>query len=808
MLYKDRSYAVTAFLTLAVCIGANTAIFTIVHSILLKPLPVPDSDRILLMSNEYPNMGSAAWTNSAAPDYYDRLRSMNVYEEQAMYDTTLLQLDIHGSQEIIQGVEATPSLFRLLKVPPAAGRIFDESEGQSGNELKVILSYGLWQQLYGGNPAVIGQQIRMGARLRTIVGVMPAGFQFVYPEARFWTPLVFTDQQKSDDSRHQNGWSNIGRLKPGATIAQAQQQLNALNAANLDRFPQYKQLLVNAGFFTRVGRLQDSLVRSIRSTLYLLWGGAAFVLLIGAVNIANLALARSNVRIRDFSTRLAIGASAMQLVRQLFIESVLLALAGGVAGIVSGFGILRALNSIGLDRLPRSDEIHVDLTVVVAGVAVSVIAGILIAMVPVAHLLKVNLSAVLQEDSRTGTQGRKARTIRHVLVVAQVAFAFVLLIGSALLVASFQNLLASDPGFKSKSVLTAGFWISDTRYPDDAAVRRFTSRLLEAIRGIPAVSNAGATTNLPLSGRHNDEVVMAEGYQMQPGESVVNPTEIVVTPGYFETMGTPLIRGRLFTDHDNETALHAVIVDERLARKFWPGADPIGKRIYVPADTNHLIPDEHTEWLTVAGVVREVRFEDLAHTKTFGAIYLPADQHVQRGLSLVVKATGDSAAAVQSLRTKAKELDPEMLLNFVQPMDEYVASSLMPRRATMLLATSFGIVSLLLAAVGIYGVLSFLVTQRFREIGIRIALGGTPGRIFTLILREGLVLLAVGLMLGLLGTSMLEEVLKNEVYGLAVMDPVVIGGVALMFGAIAMLACSIPARRATQVDAVTVLTLR
>src|SRR5262249_7758336 len=229
---------------------------------------------------------------------------------------------------------------------------------------------------------------------------------------------------------------------------------------------------------------------------------------------------------------------------------------------------------------------------------------------------------------------------------------------------------------------------------------------------------------------------------------------------------------------------------------------------YVPADTNHLGPDEHTEWLTVAGVVREVRFEDLAHTKTFGAIYLPAAQHVQRGLSLVVKATGDSAAAVQSLRTTAKELDPEMLLNFVQPMDEYVASSLMPRRATMLLATSFGIVSLLLAAVGIYGVLAFLVTQRFREIGIRIALGGTPGRIFTLILREGLVLLAVGLMLGLLGTSMLEEVLKNEVYGLSVMDPVVIGGVALMFGVIAMLACSIPARRATQVDAVTVLTLR
>ena len=312
MLWKERSYALTAILTLVVCIGANTAIFTIVHSVLLKPLAVPDSDRILQMSNQYPKMGSTIFTGSGVPDYYDRLRGMSVYEEQALYDHAGRVFYIDGSPESIQGMEATPSLFRLLKVQPIHGRIFDESEGQAGNDLKVILSYGLWQQRYGGDPGVIGRQIRMGGFFRTIVGVMPRDFQFVDPRTRFWIPLTFTEQQKSDDARHNNPWTNIGRLKPGATIQQAQQQVNAINAANLERFPQYKQLLINSGFHTSVDRLLDVLVRSVRGTLYLLWGSAAFVLLIGAANLANLALARSNVRLREISTRLAIGASRVR----------------------------------------------------------------------------------------------------------------------------------------------------------------------------------------------------------------------------------------------------------------------------------------------------------------------------------------------------------------------------------------------------------------------------------------------------------------------------------------------------------------
>ncbi|PYS30001.1 MAG: hypothetical protein DMG11_06905, partial [Acidobacteria bacterium] len=708
LLWKDRGYAATAIITLAVCIGANTAIFTIVNSVLLKPLPVPESGRILLMSNQYPNSGTgvAVFTNSGVPDYYDRLRDLKVYEEQAMYNGTNLSIDIDGSPELIRGMAATPSLFRLLKVPPVQGRIFDDTEGEIGSEQKVILSYGLWQQLYGARPDAVGQQIRLGGRPFAIVGVMPRDFEFADPQARFWVPLAFTAEQKSDDNRHSNSWYNVGRLKPGATIQQAQDQVSALNAANLERFPQYKQLLINAGFHTRVERLQDMLVRSVRPTLYLLWGGAVFVLLIGGVNIANLALARSNLRMKELATRLAIGAARAQVAQQLIIESLLLAVAGGLAGMLTGSGILRALRTIGLDRLPRAGEIHMDLTVVGSALAVSVIVGVLIGLVPVVHLFNVNLSTVLHEESRTGTGGRKARTLRRVLIVAQVAFTFVLLIGSGLLLASFRNLLAVDPGFKAEGVITGGIGMPRVRYANDSDVRSFTNRALQAIRSVPGVTNAGGTTNIPLSGNHSDSVIIAEGYQMKPGESLVSPMQITVTPGYFEAMRTPLVRGRYFDEHDNETGRLAMIVDERLAARFWPGVDPIGKRMYRPMNPRNLLNvDENTRWITVVGVVREVQLEDLAgRPTTVGAYYFPAAQSVPRGLFIAIKTGIDPAVVLPAVRAELKKLDPAMPFSNVRTMTEYTSLSLMSRRAAMLLAISFGLISLFLSSIGIYGV--------------------------------------------------------------------------------------------------------
>jgi predicted permease len=811
LLWKEPAYAATAILTLAICLGANTALFTIVNSILLKPLPVPRSDRILLMSNRYPYAGGpgpARSTNSGVPDYYDRLRTLTVYDEQAMFNVANLAFDINSAPELVRGMAATPSLFRLLRVSPARGAIFDDRDGEIGNEQKIILSHGLWTQLFGSNAAVIGQTIRAAGRPFLVVGVMPRDFTFVDAEARFWIPLAFTAQQKSDEARHNNSWWNVGRLKDGATIEQAQAQLNALNAANLDRFPQFRELLINAGFQTAVERLQDVLVRDVRPTLYLLWGGAIVVLLIGGVNIANLALARSNLRSKEVATRLALGARRARVAQQLVVEGLLLSMTAGIAGIAIGWGILQTLTAIGLERLPRASEVHLDLTAIAAAFVLAIVVGIGIGLVPAAGLFNLDLRAALNAESRSGTGGRSTRAVRRALVVAQVAFAFVLLISSGLLLASFRNLLAVDPGFNGDHVITAGVGMPRVRYATDNDVRAFTARVMQTVRSVPGVIAAGGTTSIPFGGNHSDSVVLAEGYQMKPGESLISPMQVMVTPGYFEAIGTPLLRGRFFNDGDTDTAPGAIIVDERLARRFWGSADPIGKRMYKPANAQEVLKvDAHTRWLTVVGVVREVRMEDLAgEPNSVGAYYMPAAQVVPRGLALAIKTAADPAAVLKTVRTELNRIDPAMPLADIRTMDERAARSLMPRRTALLIALSFAIVALFLSTIGLYGVLAYVVSQRTREIGIRMALGSTVRGIFTLVLREGLVLIGSGLALGLAGAVALRRVMESQVYGVGTLDPIVIGLVIITLGSIAAAACSLPARRATRVDPVMILT--
>ena len=440
--------------------------------------------------------------------------------------------------------------------------------------------------------------------------------------------------------------------------------MDALNAANLERFPKFKELLINAGFHTQVERLQDVLVQSVRPTLYFLWGGAAFLLLIGGVNIANLSLARANLRMKELSTRLALGATRSQVARQLVIESLLLAVIAGIGSVFIGLGIIRALQRIGIERIPRAGEILMDLPVAGAAFAVALISGILIGLVPVAHLWNLNIATVLHEEGRTGTGGIKARAVRRLLVLVQVGFAFVLLIGSGLLVASFQKLLAVDPGFRSEGVITGTVGVPRSRYISDNDVRSFTDRALKAIRNTPGVMSAGATTIIPLGGNHNDSVILAEGYQMKPGESLISPMQVNVTPGYFETMRTPLLRGRYFNERDNEMNPGVVIIDERVAQKFWPGKDPIGKRMYRPANSGDLLKvNVNTKWLTVVGVVREVQLEDLAgRPDSAGAYYFPAAQAVPRGLTFAIKTSVDSSTVLRSLRAEFSKIDPAIPL--------------------------------------------------------------------------------------------------------------------------------------------------
>ena len=807
LLWKDKAFTITAALTLSLCIGANTALFSVVHNVLLRPLPVPESDRIVLMGNAYPGAGAGVGSSSGVPDYYDRLRETTVFEEQALYNGRNQSIDQNGTPTRVRVTQATPSFFRLLRIAPALGRTFSEQEGEPGHDRKVVLSYALWQSQFGGAAQAIGKDIRLDGRPYTIVGVMPRGFYFLNPDVMLWSALAFTGEEKSDAHRHSNNFQNIGRLKPGATVKQAQQQIDALNAANLDRFPQYKELLINARFHTTVERLQDTVVADVRATLYLMWGGALFVLLIGCVNVANLVLVRSRARLKELATRIALGAGRFRVGRQLVTESVLLTLFSAAIGLLVGYAVLRLLGTLNIQELPRGEEIRLDLVVVAYTMGVAAAIGFVLGLIPVASALPANLTAVLREEGRSGTAGRGARTLRRALVVAQVGFAFVLLIGAGLLFASFRQVLAVAPGFNADGVLTASISLPRSRYDDDTKLRGFANEALRRLRALPGVSAAGATNTIPFGGNNNDSVILAEGYQMKPGESLISPSQVHVTPGYFNAMSVKLSRGRFFDERDHGTAPRAVIVDEKLARRFWPNQDPIGHRMYLPDDINNVLAvTDRTVWLHVVGVIGDVKLQTLTEDKlTVGAYYFPMEQRTVGGMTFAVKTAGDPAALSGSVRGALSQLDRELPVFDIQTMEARMEKSLVTRRSPVLLSLSFGVVALFLSAIGIYGVLAYLVTQRRKEIGIRIALGGSARAIFELVLREGLLLIACGFLLGAAGAVALRRSLESQLFGVSATDPFVLVAVTAILGAVAVAACALPARRATRIDPIVAL---
>jgi predicted permease len=798
--WRDKGFALTVLLTFSVCIAANTALFAIVNSVILRPLPLSDANSILIMSNEYPKAGVTGGNNSSSGDYFDRLREMTVFESQAIFRPRDQTVELNGSPQQIRGMLVTPSWFQLLHVSPTLGRAFTSEEGEIGADTEVILSHGLWQQLYAGDKSAIGRDLRISGRPFKIVGVMPPNFSFVDPDVRLWMPLAFTAEQKT--VHHSNNWYYIGRLKPGATLEQAQAQVNALNSENLERFPELKELLINAGFNTKVKRLQDMLTAGVKKTLYLLWGGAFVVLLVGGLNIANLALARLAVRRKELATRIALGAGHAQLMRQLILEHLGLALFGGLGGIALGAGLLRTLAAIGLENFPRAGEVHMDTTVVLVAVVLSMAAGLFVGLFPIAAISNIGISDALHEDSRTGTTGKKSRSVRQLLVAAQIGFAFALLMGAGLLLASFRLLLEVDPGFNSNGVVTASVALPRSRYPKAELMRDFMNRALPAVRAIPGVSIAGATDAIPLGGNHDDSVILAEGYQMKPGESLVSPLSISVTPGYFEALGIHMARGRSFDDHDNETASRVVIVDELLAQHFWPDRDPIGRRMYMPGDSKDLLKiDEHTVWITVVGVARTLRYENLDGSGApVGAYYFPNSQQPAGGFTFALKTAADQGSVIRALRAEISRLDPDLAVFDVHSMSERIDLSLSSRRTSMFLANAFGGVALFLATLGIYGVLAYLVARRTREIGIRVALGSTRAGILKLVLREGFRLVAIGLVLGVAGAISLEKAVASEIYGVRPLDPLVLASVTAALVIVALAACAVPARRAMRVD--------
>ena len=801
-LARDRAFSLTAASTLAVCIGANAALFTVVHHVLLRPLPVPEPSRILLLSNLYPKAGATDSSNSGVPDYYDRLKAVTVLESQAMFQTRSVSIGREGLPVRLQIVDATPSYFRVMGVSPALGRVFTDDEGEVGNDKRVVLSDALWHSQFGADPGVVGRDLRLNGQPYTIVGVMPRTFQGLDPEVMLWRALAFTAEQRSDEQRHSNNYWNVGRLKPGATLAQAQAQVDALNAANLERFPKYKELLINAGFRTQVIGFQDHLVRFVKPTLYLLWGGALFVLLIGCVNVANLALVRARSRLKELATRLALGAGRWQVARQLIAESLALTLVAAGAGLLLAMAALRALAALDLQGLPFGSDIHLDAIAVGYSLAISLAIGIVLGLVPVAAVLHANLSIVLRDAGRGTSVGRGGRIVRRTLAVTQVAFTFVLVVGAGLLLASFRRVAAVDPGFVSDRVLTASVMLPRNRYDDDAKRRAFTDEALRRVRALPGVSAAGATDTIPFGGYNSDSVIIAEGYQMKPGESIISPSQVTVSPGYFEATGVRLAKGRFFQDSDAGGQRPVVIVDEKLARRFWPDQDPIGRRLFMPTDINNLVAvTDKTVFLDVVGVIKDVKLRDIAEgEKGVGAYYFPMSQNTSSFLTFAVKTSGAPETVTGGLRSTMAALDPELPLFDVRTLAQRTETALVARRSSAMLSLTFGLVALLLSAVGVYGVLAYLVNQRTREIGIRMALGSSPLGIFDLVLREGLLLVGLGFALGGIGTALLKRSLESQLFDVRVTDPLVLTTAAAVLGTVALVACALPARRAAAID--------
>lgn len=526
------------------------------------------------------------------------------------------------------------------------------------------------------------------------------------------------------------------------------------------------------------------------------------MLLIGCLNVANLALVRARTRAKEMATRLALGAPPWQLARQLVVENLMLTTLAALLGLGLGGAALRLFSAFDFRDLPYGSEIHLDATTTLYALGLALGIGIVMGLVPLATALHANLSVVLRQEGRSSGGGGGARILRRTLVVGQVAFTFVLLLGAGLLLASFARVLQVDLGFVPEQVTTASLVLPSTRYPDDTARWRFTDEALRRVRALPGVVAAGATSTIPLGGSHNDSVILAEGYEIKPGESVISPSQVDVTPGYFEAMGVKLLEGRFFGDQDTAEVPRVVIVDLRLARRFWPDQSPIGRRMYLPTSIDDLTAiTKETIFLTVVGVVKDIKLDDVTEgERAVGAYFFPMTQDTPRGMTFAVKTQTRDGAIATAMRQAIGTLDPELPLFDAGLMEDLVERSLLNRRGPAQLALGFGLLALLLSAVGLYGVLAYLVTQRTREIGIRLALGSSVRAVFDLVLREGLRLIGAGFAAGAVGAFLLRSSLEGQLFGIHSADPRVIAAVTLLLSGVALVACALPARRATRID--------
>jgi putative ABC transport system permease protein len=806
-LARNKAFTLVAVLTLALGIGANTAIFSVVNAVLLQPLPYKDPGKLVFVWTTMISQGVPI-SGSAAPDFREWRSRNQVFQGMAAYTNDNLNLSLPGEEPSrLQGADVSPELFSLLGVNPVLGRTFLPEEEQWGRHRVVLLSYSFWQTRFGGEKNILSRHLRLGGQDYAIIGVMPKGMPFFddLPRADLWVPLSYAP--KDDMNTRGNHYLNVvARLKSGVSLERAGTEMSGIANQIEQQFPE------NKGLGAKVVTVREQLVGDVRPALLILLGAVAFVLLIACMNIANLMLARATARQQEFAVRAAMGAGRGRLLVQLLIESLPNALFGGVAGVLLASWGIKFLESLIPSDLPRFNPIAINTTVLAFSAAISLLTTLFLALAPAFFASKSDIQETLREGVRGGQEHRGSGKLRSLLVVSEVAMAVLLLAGAGLLIKTFGALRHADPGFTSDHVLTMQMELSpDTDFPnghEDAAIQ-FYRELSERVDALSGVKGSGITTTLPLGfgmgwGKNFD-------IQGHTPPTLLENVPIVrfqlSTPGYFPAIAARLRDGRFFTWQDNQTAPGVAIINETVAHQFFPNENPIGKLIWMRPPLA-LIPSEFRKtdtlppWRTIVGVIADMKDQAINHP-AFPTVYAPYAQYHNEGWGstiFAVRTTGDPLAASGMVRDQIHALLPNEPVAEVASMEQLLARSLSRARFSTMLLSIFASLALTLAAVGIYGVMAYAVAQRTREIGVRLALGAQPRDVLGMVLLGGGKLTAFGIILGLVGALILNRFLRSQLYGVSAHDPLTYAAAAVLLSVVALVACYLPARRATRVD--------
>ena len=786
MLAKNPGFTIVAVIALALGIGANSAIFSVVNTVLLRPLPYKNPEQLVMVWEENSKQGFPKDTPAAA-NYVDWRDQNHVFASIAAIADISFNLTGIGDPERIDGLRVSTSLFSLLGVEPRLGRAFRPEEDKPGANQVVMMSYGLWQRRFGADPGIIGKPISLNGKSFIVVGVMPRGFQFPQNN-QLWIPMAFDAKEAGNRGAHY--LQVVARIKSGTTLEQAQAEMTTIAARLAQQYP-----ATNTSIGAVVTPLHEQVVGKIRPALLVLLGAVAFVLLIACANVANLLLARAAVRQKEIALRLALGASRSRLIRQFLTESVLLASLGGAVGLLLSLAGLNVLKGFIPPNISQAGNITIDGKVLMFTVLVSLATGLIFGLAPALQAAHFNLNDTLKESGRDSDAGSRGNRIRGLLVISEVAVSFILLIGAGLLINSFVRLRNVDPGFRAANVLTMRIVLPEVRYPDRKGRARFYDELIRRVEALPGVTSAAVVTDVPLTNSGNSVGVSIEGRADPAPDRVPIVITRMISPNYFKTMGIPLLKGRELNQEDKADSSPVAVISETTARVFWPGEDPLGKRMKVGVG-----PNNDNQWFSVVGVVRDVRNDELG-IESKPQMYLP---HAQNEFfdprALVVRTNVDPLSLALTVRRTVWEIDKDQPVSDISSMEQVVAESVARQCFSMLLLGVFAGLALVLAAVGIYGVMSYAVAQRTHEIGIRMALGAQRTDVLKLTIGQGLRLVVSGVLIGLAAAFALTRVMASLLFGISPTDSTTFITISLVLIGVAALASYIPALRATRVD--------